>query len=173
MLLSGCKTEIFRPECNPSFASVHRVAHLDEDIAPVLPYLNAALGGAQYLEDPPEAMFHHRGRIINAGGREIAVNALGDADEAERILRWLTEEINRTWEARDEITPRRHLPAKPKIIDILRFLPKTNCRKCGQPTCMVFAVRAAEGVVGAENRPELDDERRAELTAHLSEFEFD
>ena len=173
MLLSGYKTEIFRPECNPSFTSVHCVAHLDEDIAPVLPYLNAALGGAQYLEDPPEVMFHHRGRIIKVGGREIAINALRDADEAERILRWLTEEINRVWEARDEIVPRRDVPPKPKLIDILRLLPKTNCRKCGQPTCMVFAVRAAEGVVGAENCPELDDERRAELTAHLSEFEFD
>lgn len=47
MLLSGYTKEIFRPECNPGFDSVHCIARLNEDISAVLPYLNAVLGGIQ------------------------------------------------------------------------------------------------------------------------------
>ena len=45
MLLKGYTKEIFRPECNPSFQSVHCMAHLEQDITGVLPYLNVAMGG--------------------------------------------------------------------------------------------------------------------------------
>ncbi len=45
MLLKSYKKKIFRPECNPSFQSLHCVAHLDQDISEALPYLNAVLGG--------------------------------------------------------------------------------------------------------------------------------
>ncbi|MFW6099209.1 MAG: hypothetical protein ACOC79_01795 [Thermodesulfobacteriota bacterium] len=41
MLLKGYQKEIFRPKCNPGFQSVHCIAHLDQDIAEALPYLNA------------------------------------------------------------------------------------------------------------------------------------
>ena len=49
MLLSGYNKSIFRPECNPSFKSVHCIARLNENVGKVLPYLNATLGGNQYL----------------------------------------------------------------------------------------------------------------------------
>jgi ArsR family metal-binding transcriptional regulator len=173
MLLSGYTKDIFRPECNPSFTSVHCIAHLDEDIAPVLPYLNAVLGGTQYLEDPPAVMFHHNGRIIKVGGREIAINALEDADEADRILAWLTREINQAWENRAEITPCFTGKTRPKLIEILRLLPKTNCKKCGQPTCMVFAAQVMDGGRGPDQCPELGEVEREKLDAYLAGFDFE
>ncbi len=36
MLLTGYTREIFRPECNPSFQSVHCIAYLNEDVREVL-----------------------------------------------------------------------------------------------------------------------------------------
>ena len=45
MLLKTYQKEIFRPECNPDFESLHCIAYLDQDISAVLPYLNAELGG--------------------------------------------------------------------------------------------------------------------------------
>ena len=44
MLLKSYIKEIFRAKCNPGFESVHCIAHLDQDINAVIPYLNAALG---------------------------------------------------------------------------------------------------------------------------------
>ncbi|MFH1672609.1 MAG: hypothetical protein ABIF87_04195 [Pseudomonadota bacterium] len=50
MLLKNYTKEIFRPECNPSFQSVHCIAHLSEDISAVFPYLNTVLGGFSYSD---------------------------------------------------------------------------------------------------------------------------
>ncbi|MBW2711975.1 MAG: Fe-S cluster protein, partial [Deltaproteobacteria bacterium] len=30
-----------------------------------------------------------------------------------------------------------------------KLLPKTNCKECGQSTCMVFATQIAEGAKGS------------------------
>jgi len=38
MLLSGYTKNIFRPECNPTFESVHCITQLNEDVGEVLPY---------------------------------------------------------------------------------------------------------------------------------------
>jgi ArsR family metal-binding transcriptional regulator len=173
MLLSGYSREIFRPECNPSFESVHCRATLNEDIGAVLPYLNAVLGGTQYFDDPPEVMFHHHGRIIKVGAREIAINALKDDVEAERILVWLQEEINLAWERREEIEPCFSGKTKPQLMTVLKLLPKTNCKRCGQPTCMVFAALVVEGGRGPEHCPELDADNREALDRYLSGFYFE
>jgi ArsR family metal-binding transcriptional regulator len=173
MLLSGYTKEIFRPECNFSFQSVHCIAHLNEDVEEVLPYLNAVLGGTQYLNDPPQVMFHHHGRIIKVGAREIAINALKDEQEADRILVWLKNEINQAWENRTDITPCYNGKTKPKLIKILKQLPQTNCQKCGQPTCMAFAAQVMDGGRGAEHCPELNDHNRAKLSDYLAGFIFE
>jgi ArsR family metal-binding transcriptional regulator len=172
MLLNGYTKRIFRPECNPSFESVHCIATLDEDISEALPYLNAELAGTQYYKDPPTVMFHAYGKIIKVSGREIAVNALKDGDEADKIIEWLKNEVNRVWDNRDHITPSETSPEKPKLIEILKMLPKTNCKKCGQPTCMVFAVQVMEGGRGAGDCPELTPDARVKLENYLSKFDM-
>ena len=172
MLLSGYRKQIFRPECNANFESLHCIAHLNEDIGAVLPYINSVLGGSQYLRDPPEVMFHHQGRIIKVGAREIALNTLKDEAEADRILEWLRSEINQAWENRDAITPSYAGKSKPRLLEILRLLPKTNCRECGRPTCMAFAAQVVEGGRGAEHCPALAEPNRGKLTAYLAGFDF-
>ena len=173
MLLSGYSKTIFRPECNPNFTSVHCLARLNEDVGEALPYLNAVLGGTQYFKDPPQVMFHHNGRIIKVGAQEIAINALQDEQEAERILQWLTSEINQAWENRAAIKPCYTGRVKPKLIEILKLLPKTNCKKCGQPTCMVFAAQVMDGGRVAAQCPELSDSQRTRLNAYLADFDFE
>lgn len=173
MRLTGYAKTIFRPECNPGFTSVHCVARLNEDVGEVLPYLNAVLGGTQYLSDPPEVMFHHHGRIIKVGAREIAVNALEDEQEADRILAWLQNEINQAWADRDAITPCTTGRTRPQLMEILRRLPRTNCKKCSQPTCMAFAAQVMEGGRGAEHCPVMAEADRTSLSAYLSGFVFD
>jgi len=170
MLLRTYRKEIFRPECNPSFQSLHCIAHLDQDVAKVLPFLNAALGGFEYLKDPPAVTFRVQGKIITVHPRKIAVNALKDEEEADKILEWLRREINETWEKREEIEPRYEGAPKPKILEILKLLPKTNCRQCGQPTCMVFAARVAEGAKGPEDCPPLDEENKSKLREYMGHF---
>ena len=173
MLLYSYSKEIFRPECNPGFESVLCVAHLDQNIEPVLPYLNANLGGFEYLKDPPAVIFRSQGKLITVHADKIAINALRDAIEAEKILEWLRREINAAWENRAEIQPCYEGAPKPKVIEILKLLPKTNCRECGEPTCMVFAARVAEGAKGSNNCPALGTENKQRLEEYMSQFKLE
>ncbi len=70
-------------------------------------------------------MFQNNGRLIAVHPKKIAVNALKDEGEADKILNWITGEINDIWENRDEIKPCESVPEKPKIIEVLKLLPQT------------------------------------------------
>ncbi len=173
MLLKSYSKEIFRPECNPGFESVHCIAHLNQDVSEVLPYLNTVLGGYEYLKDPPAVIFRSQGKLVTVHGNKIALNALRDEAEADKILEWLKREINEAWENRESIVPCYEGAPKPKLIEILKLLPKSNCKKCGDPTCMVFAARMAEGVKSPEDCPPLGAVNKQRLEVYMSQFEFD
>jgi len=169
-VISGYHVQIFRPECNPNFQSVHCIAHLENDIREVLPYLNTVLGGSTYTQDPPSVTFKVHGKLITVHSQEIAINALHDEEEAEKILRWLTQEISDAWEKRDQIKPNFQGIAKPQLLEILRLLPRNNCRRCGQATCMVFSLLVADGVKEPEDCPGLSDPYKARLQKYLEQF---
>jgi ArsR family metal-binding transcriptional regulator len=173
MLLESYTKEIFNNECMPSAMSVQCFAHLDEDISEALPYLNAVLGGFTYTKNPPSVTFKAQGKLITVHAKKIAINALKDEDEATKIIEWLKREINSAWEKREKIEPLYEAAPQPKVIEILKLLPKTNCKECGQPTCMVFAAQVAEGAKGPEDCLPLDDASRGRLSSYLSQFRFD
>jgi ArsR family metal-binding transcriptional regulator len=173
MLLTGYREEISRPTCNNTFQSLHCIAFLDEDISGALPYLNAILGGDSYIKDPPSVTFKSQGKLITVHSRKIAVNALRDEAEAHSILEWIKQEINNAWDNRATIVPKFDGKSKPHILEIYKLLPKTNCRKCGQPTCMMFASLATEGVKGYGDCPEMAAEHVVKLKHYLSQFSFD
>ena len=172
MLLKTYKKEIFRPECNPEFESLHCIAYLDQDISEVLPYLNAELGGFDYVKDPPAVIFKSHGRLISVHGDRIAINSLKDNTEADRILKWLVDEINSTWLKRDQITPSFEGVPRPNVVELLKYLPQTNCRECDCPTCLVFACRMAEGVKSPHDCPHLDGDGIQELDGIMSGYTF-
>lgn len=172
MLLTGYSKEISRP-CNPNFQSVDCVAHLHCDISEVLPFLNSALGGNSYVKDPPSVTFKVHGKLITLHSRKICINALRDEAEADKILEWLKTEINTTWEKRGEMEPSYEVPPRPQWLHVLKLLPKTNCGKCGEPTCMVFALKSVEGIKGAEGCPEIDSPNRERFSEYLAGFSFD
>ena len=74
------------------------------------------------------------------------------------------------WENRATITPRYEGLPRPQLIRILERLPKTNCRECGEPTCMVFATRMVEGVKESTDCPALTPTAKADLDAYMQPF---
>ena len=172
MLLKSYTREIFRPACNPRFRSLHCIARLDQDVSRVLPYLNTVLGGFEFLNDPPTVTFLSMGRLISVHSRKIAINALKDVNEADKILKWLVKEINIAWENRSTIWPNHEGMARPNIVEILKCLPKTNCRQCKEPTCLVFACRLAEGIHLPSECPVLAGSDRCKLEKYMMSFQF-
>ncbi len=117
--------------------------------------------------------FKSQGKLITIHARKIAINALKDEEEAEKIIEWLKREINMVWEKRAEIEPSYESASRPSIMEILKLLPKTNCKECGQLTCMVFASMVAEGAKSPEDCPPLNDDSSKQLSEYLSQFRFD
>lgn len=172
MLLTSFTTEFSNAACRPEAQTLHCVARLDQDVGAALPYLNAVLGADTYIREPPSATFRSQGKLITVHADRIAINAIKDPAEAETILVWLQREINAAWEKRAEIEPSFSAAPRPQMMEILRLLPKTNCKQCGQPTCIVFAAMAAEGGKAAEHCPALSPEAKKQLTAYLGRFRF-
>jgi len=170
MLLQSYRLEIFNNECMPGAMSVQCFAHLDQDVSAALPYLNAELGGFEYIKEPTSVTFKLHGKLLTVYGRKIAVNALKNEGEARKVVEWLKREINSAWENRDTVTPRYEGMPRPQVIRILKCLPKTNCRECGEPTCMVFATRVVEGAKGSEDCPPLTLEAQRNLNAYMAGF---
>ena len=50
-----------------------------------------------------------------------------------------------------------------KGLDIFKLTPKTNCKDCGNPTCMAFAMKVAQGAIELDKCPHLSDEALAVL----------
>lgn len=173
MLLEGYELELVNSACNPEAMAVHCHAHLDQDVSAALPYLNTVLGAFQYVNDPPTATFRSQGKLITVHGRKISITALKDRDEAVKIVEWLRREINDAWDRRGQIAPSYESLPQPQMIEILKLLPKTNCRQCGEPTCMVFATRVREGIKTGDDCPPLDDAARQRLAAYLKPFRLD
>ena len=50
-----------------------------------------------------------------------------------------------------------------KALDIFKLLPKTNCKKCGCPTCLAFAMKLAQKQASLDACPDVSDEAKATL----------
>jgi len=175
MLLESYTKEIFRSKCNTQAQSVHCFAHLNQDISEVIPYLNAELGGDAFTKEPPSVTFKAHGKLITVHPDKIAINALQDEEEAEKICRWLQSEINDIWERRDEIEPRYAARGQPQLLKILKLLPtNAQCSKeCGQPTCMVLAKLVSEGAKSPEDCPHIEPKNLEQLEQYLAQFEME
>ncbi len=173
MLLKSYRMELFNNECMPSAMSVQCFAHLDQDVSLALPYLNALLVGFEYIKEPPSVTFRTQGKLITVYGLKIAINAIKDESEARKIVEWLIREINDAWEKRDEIEPSYEGMPRPKVIEILKLLPKTNCKECGAPTCMVFATKVMQGIKDEEDCLEIENTNKEKLKQYLNQFTFE
>lgn len=50
-------------------------------------------------------------------------------------------------------------------LEIFKLLPKDNCKKCGMPTCLAFAMQLAQKRAKLEDCPEISEEAKQKLAA--------
>ncbi len=141
MLLRDYTLRIVLSDCNPSSQKVNAIVDLSEDIEEVLPYLNTVLKGLQYHHEEKFLTVKRKGHMITFWARQIAVTKLEDEKEAREVVEELKEIVNETYTSKDHITPTYTSRPIPRPLDIFRLLPGKNCKECGEPTCMAFAVK--------------------------------
>jgi ArsR family metal-binding transcriptional regulator len=167
--------DIFRPKMDSTKEVLHAIATFQADISPAFPYVHAELGGWDYDQANQVLLLKlSDGKWITLHPQKIAIRGIRDLEEAHALLTWIQAQINDIYERRETITPRYVSQAGLKIMEILKLLPKTNCKACGYPTCMAYAAALREGEISLEACKPLWEEKcrekREKLRAYLQSY---
>jgi len=111
----------------------------------VLPLLNAILPNViSYNPRAPALVLRRKPGFITLLANQVFITQVKDADEGLELLAALRDLLNQTWDKRDEIVPRDEARRTPRPLDVYALLPQTNCRQCGEATCMAFGFALLE-----------------------------
>ncbi len=76
---------------------------------------------------------------------KVTIAKADDIIDAWVVLDEVNKLVNDTYRTRDTIKPNYDGKIKVTALQIYGWLPKTNCRACGEATCLAFAVRLLQG----------------------------
>ena len=131
--------------CMADEKKIRLIAYFDRDISELLPYLNAVIKGASYNKNAPTLTYAKERRLINLYSIKITIAKADDIIDAWRVLDEVKDLINRTYKNRDAIKPNYEEKIKVTALQIYGWLPKSNCKACGEATCLAFAVKLLHG----------------------------
>ena len=131
--------------CMADEKRIRLIAYFDRDISEILPYINAIIKGASYNKGASILTYAKERRLINLYNIKITIAKANDIIDAWMILDEVKKLINDTYRRRDTIKPNYEEKVKVTALQIYGWLPKTNCRTCGEATCLAFAVKLLLG----------------------------
>jgi ArsR family metal-binding transcriptional regulator len=108
-------------------------------LSDVIPYLAALPGVIAYNPGTLTLTFRRPRGFMTLYTDKVYITQVSSVDEGLELLKSLTEAINATWEHRAELVAVTSARRAPRWLDILTLLPQTNCKQCGEATCMAFA----------------------------------
>jgi ArsR family metal-binding transcriptional regulator len=143
------------------------IAHLGGDVAEALPYLNAELPQGSYVGELPVLTFMDGRRMVSVFRDRIAVAKADDIVDAWATLEHVRGLVGDAWERRAHIRPSFELRQRPSALEIYKRLPQTNCKACGQATCMAFAWAVWRGEAEPRQCAPVFDGERGDLKEAL------
>ena len=143
--------------CTAEEGKIRLLAALSDDVTPVMPYLGGVLRTAEYNPSEPSVTLKRGLKVIGLHPREVTVTKLENTTDAWDTLEWLRDIINRVWERREELTPEAVRRQPVHALEVWKLLPRTNCRRCGELTCMAFAARLLLGEQRLSSCPALGE----------------
>jgi ArsR family metal-binding transcriptional regulator len=157
MLIDDYEIALSTPACDLESPIYAAKVTLRTDIGEVLPYVNASVEKGEFVPGIPVLVWTEGGHKYALRDREMAISSILDRDEAGELVMALVAKVNDIWERRDSIEPSYETVEKPKVLDIYKLLPRTNCKQCGAPTCMAFADMIAKEKKTLEECPPLNE----------------
>ena len=146
--------------CMADEKKIRLIAYLNRDITEILPYLNAVIKGASYNKGASTLTFAKERRLINLYNMKVTIAKADDIIDAWHILDEIKIIINKTYENRSNIKPNYEEKVKVTALQIYGWLPKSNCRACGEATCLAFACRFLLGEQKLSNCAPLSTETK-------------
>jgi ArsR family metal-binding transcriptional regulator len=141
----GQAAVVYLAPCVADLSRIRLIAHVSGDLTQVLPYLNSSMPGAFYSHELPSLTLMDGYRMVVLCPKRISVAKADELVDGWKTLETLRNLINQTWQRRAEIAPSTLSRQKPPALEIYKRLPGTNCRECGEKTCMAFALRLWKG----------------------------
>lgn len=138
----------------------------------VIPYLATLPGVIAYNPETCTLTFRRQPGFVTLYPDKAYITQVKDTDEGLALLEALKDAVNAVWEKREELVAVMRPKSAPRHLDIWSLLPQTNCRQCGESTCLAFAVlliqhkRLLEECIPLQNDSAFVD-RRATLEAML------
>lgn len=100
---------------------------------------------------------------------ELAAAIVSNVAEGRAALHGIVEFLNEIWAQRETITPIDKERKRPPAIFIYRLLPKTNCGKCGELSCLAFVTRLSLADKDVKDCTHLSGEQLIQLEKILDE----
>jgi ArsR family metal-binding transcriptional regulator len=144
----------------------------DRSLDEVIPYLATLPGIIAYNPETLTLTFRRQPGFLTLYPDKVYITQIKDTEAGLEVLAALKDAINATWEQRAELVAMTAARHAPRWLDILTQLPQTNCKQCGEATCMAFAAallqqtRSLIECVPLVSDPAFTD-RRATLEAML------
>ncbi len=120
-------------------SSVMAMFQFEDDISFLFPYINAVAQKAELYDTPALIRFVYKDVYCVVYPERCIASPFSDREEAKKFRESLVEYLNGILQKKDEIIPKFKVFKKIAVTDILRLLPKTNCKKCGFQSCVAFA----------------------------------
>lgn len=131
--------------CVADRSKIRLIAQVTGDLSPVLPYLNAEMERASFNPRVPVLTFMDGHRMVALHPRRITVAKADEVVDAWRTLEGVRRMVESVWVRREEIEPDYHTRERPPALEIFKRLPGTNCKDCGERSCLAFAVKVWSG----------------------------
>ena len=131
--------------CVADDTKIRLIAHISGDLTEVFPYMNTVMETASYNKHGHTFTFMDGYRMISLYPHRITIAKADEIVDAWRVLEKIRCLANGVWGRHDEIEPCYEMREKPPALEIFKRLPGTNCRVCGERTCLAFAVSVHAG----------------------------
>jgi ArsR family metal-binding transcriptional regulator len=156
--------------CIADPTKIRIIAKIEGEVQNAFPYLNRVREDAVYNQAIQTITIKEGEKIITIHPIHITMTMIQDEKEAVEMLEKLKELINSTYERRTEIEPLFEMRESLKVKEILKYLPLTNCRACGERSCFAFAYKFLKKEIELERCSEILKEEYVEKRQALFEI---
>ena len=161
---------VFMQPCTQPGGNVLFKAKFTNDIAEVLPYINSTIKEASYNHKSKSLTYKRGYTLITLRSETLYVcKALNETDAYE-IIDAVKNLINSTYDDKDNIEPDYEMKKKPTALEIFKYLPKINCGKCKEATCIAFASKIIIGSQKLKNCDVLEEKEYENSSNELKDI---
>lgn len=146
------------------------IAKVEGELYKAFPYLNRIREDAVYSQALQTITLKNGEKTLTISPTHITMTLIEDENEANRLLEELKNLINSVYEKKDQIEPLFEMRKNLKVKDIIQYLPRTDCKQCGERSCFAFAYKLLNGETELKRCKEIEKEDYYEMKQTLYEI---